>query len=73
MAESMAVGPKHAAKSKTNIVQLPFIALLASTLAIPEVQHMICNNGQLVLGAQIILTLLARNIRGGLTFRRKAR
>ena len=62
---------KHALKSKTNIVQVPFAVLLISSLQLPEVQRLICQDGELVLAAHIVLTLLARNIGGGLTLRRK--
>lgn len=61
---------KSPLKSKTNWVQVPFIAALAGVFSIPGVEKMLCSNGKFVLAAQIILTLMARNLRSNIKLKR---
>ncbi len=61
---------KHFLKSKTNWVQAPLIVVLVSALEYPEVQKIICEDGHFVLAGQVILTLVARNMFGGLRFKK---
>ena len=53
---------KHCLKCKTNWAQLPFVALVVAALAYPGVQEMVCKDGHFIMGAQICVTLLARNL-----------
>lgn len=62
---------KHFAKSKTNAAQVPFILILAASLTSDEVRNVICGNGSAIMAVQVFLTVVARNMGGGLRFRRK--
>lgn len=53
---------KNPLLSKTNWVQAVFLGLLCAEVAMPELQGALCKDGKLVMGAQILLTLLARNV-----------
>lgn len=63
--------PKSPLKSKTNWAQLPFVGLLMAALAMPEFQRFLCEDGKIVMGVQIILTLIARNVGSNINIRSK--
>lgn len=65
------MGPKHCLKSKTNLVQVPVVGLLIAALVNPDIQGLICRDGNLLVWAQLVLTLLARNVRSNLFFRKR--
>lgn len=60
---------KSPLKSKTNWVQLPFVGLLMAAVSMPDVERLICQDGKLILGVQILLTLIARNLGSNIRMR----
>jgi len=61
---------KSPLKSKTNLIQIPFVGILVGAMADPMIQELICTKGKFIVAAQVILTLIARNLKSDIKFKK---
>ena len=60
---------KGPAKSKTNIIQVPAILLVTSSLLNEDVRKLFCENGDVILGIHIFLTIIMRNWKSNISIK----
>jgi len=69
MVETMAV-KKSPFKSKTNLAQMPLGVLVLSSLLVPEVRQLLCQDGPVIIVIQLIVTLVARNYKSNISLKK---